>query len=276
MPQAAALINLLRKFSFVRRYAVAFVVFFLNIYGRLVIMENIHRKNDGKLSSNRILLVDDDRDLAFIITELLEDYGYRVANAYTSEAALGMLGENTYDLILLDINLPDITGFELCEMLRKVSTVPIIFASARTSENDRITGFDIGGDDYLEKPYSMKELLSRVNAVIRRTYGFSEEEKIETFGDVSVNITSRTVTKGGREVSLSLREFDLLKFLLSHKNTAVSKEKLLSGVWGAFSMVEPSTLTVHIRWLREKLEDCPEKPVYIKTVFKVGYMLEVK
>lgn len=236
-------------------------------------MDNILEK---QMYNKKILFIDDDKDLSFIITEMLEGYGYKVTNAYDSETAFRLMEDNVYDLILLDINLPDMTGFELCMELRRVSTVPIIFASARTSETDRITGFDIGGDDYLEKPYSMKELLARVNALIRRTYGFLEEEKIVTFGDVSVNITARTVTKGDSEVSLSLREFDLLSFLCNHKNTAVSKEKLLSGVWGAFSMVEPSTLTVHIRWLREKLEENPAKPVYIKTVFKVGYMLEVK
>lgn len=222
-----------------------------------------------------ILIIDDDDDLSFIISEMLESYGYIVTCAEDSEKAFELLAAKTYHLILMDINLPDTTGFELCVELRRVSTVPVIFASARTSETDRITGFDIGGDDYLPKPYSMKELLSRVNALIRRTYGFSEEEKIVTFGNVTVNITSRAVKKNGSAVSLSLREFDLLAYLCMHRNEAVQKEKLLSEVWGAFSMVEPSTLTVHIRWLREKLEDEPTKPKYIKTVFKVGYMLEV-
>ncbi len=222
-----------------------------------------------------ILIIDDDEDLSLIICDMLESYGYQVSHAGNAEAAFAMLSENRYHLVLLDINLPDTTGFEICKELREVSSVPVIFASARTSENDRITGFDIGGDDYLPKPYSMKELLARVNALIRRAYGFSEEEKIVAFGDVSVNITSRTVTKGGQIVSLSLREFDLLSFLCEHKNMALTKEKLLREVWGAFSLVEPSTLTVHIRWLREKLEDNPAKPKYIKTVFKVGYMLEV-
>lgn len=222
-----------------------------------------------------ILIIDDDEDLSFIISDMLESYGYKVSHAKNAAVAFDMLSENKYHLVLLDINLPETTGFEICKELRKVSSVPVIFASARTSETDRITGFDIGGDDYLPKPYSMKELLSRVNALIRRAYGFSEEEKIVTFGDVSVNITSRTVTKNGQIISLSLREFDLLSFLCEHKNTAIAKEKLLSEVWGAFSLVEPSTLTVHIRWLREKLEDEPAKPKYIKTVFKVGYMLEV-
>lgn len=227
------------------------------------------------MSEKHILIIDDDADLSFIISDMLESYGYTVTCAETGEQAFQLLSEHTYHLLLLDINLPDATGFELCQELRRVSTVPVIFASARTSETDRITGFDIGGDDYLPKPYSMKELLSRVNALIRRTYGFSEEEKNVRFGEVSVNITARSVTRKGQPVSLSLREFDLLAYLCEHKNTAIPKEKLLSEVWGAFSMVEPSTLTVHIRWLREKLEEDPAKPRYIKTVFKVGYMLEV-
>lgn len=228
-----------------------------------------------RIMERKILIVDDDEDLSFIICEMLENYGYSVGCAVSGEKAFDMLAEDTWHLILLDINLPETTGFELCQELRKVSDIPVIFASARTSETDRITGFDIGGDDYLPKPYSMKELLSRVNALIRRAYGSKETEKIINFGDISVNVTARTVTKKGETVSLSLREFDLLSWLCEHKNTAVSKEQILSGVWGAFSLVEPSTLTVHIRWLREKLEDNPAKPVYIKTVYKVGYMLEV-
>ncbi len=223
----------------------------------------------------KILIVDDDEDLSFIICEMLENYGYSASSAKNSEEAFEKLSEETFHLILLDINLPEGTGFELCRELRKVSRVPVIFASARTSETDRITGFDIGGDDYLPKPYSMQELLARVHALIRRAYGFSEEERTMTFGGVSVNITSRTVTKNGEQVSLSLREFDLLSYLCEHKNTALPKDKIISDVWGAFSLVEPSTLTVHIRWLREKIENNPAKPDYIKTVYKVGYMLEV-
>lgn len=227
----------------------------------------------NKMKKN-ILIIDDDKDLSFIISEMLESYNYCVTCAENTGQAFDLLSKRTFHLVILDINLPDATGFEVCRELRNVSTVPVIFASARTSEDDRIRGFDIGGDDYLPKPYSMKELLSRVNALIRRTYGFSEEKIIE-FGNIKVNISSRTVSKNGEIVSLSLREFDLLAYLCEHKNTAIAKETLISEVWGAFSMVEPSTLTVHIRWLREKLEDNPAKPKFIKTVFKIGYMLEV-
>lgn len=223
-----------------------------------------------------ILIVDDDNDLSFIISEMLESYGYKVTTAESGEEAFDLLARHSYHLILLDINLPDTTGLELCCELRKVSQVPVIFASARTSETDRITGFDIGGDDYLPKPYSMKELLSRVNALIRRSYGFNEQEKVVSFGNISVNITARSVTRSSAPVSLSLREFDLLAYLCENKNTAIPKDKLIAEVWGAFSEVEPSTLTVHIRWLREKLEADPANPQFIKTVYKVGYILEVK
>jgi Response regulators consisting of a CheY-like receiver domain and a winged-helix DNA-binding domain len=222
-----------------------------------------------------VLVVDDDEDLSYIISDMLESYGYNVLIAENADKAFELLSENTFHLLLLDINLPDSTGFEICKELREVSSVPVVFASARTSETDRITGFDIGGDDYLPKPYSMKELLARVNAVIRRAYGFDNVEKIIQFGGIVVNITSRTVTKNNKLISLSLKEFDLLAYLCEHKNSAVPKEKLITEIWGAFSIVEPSTLAVHIRWLREKIEDYPAKPQYIKTVFKVGYMLEV-
>lgn len=228
----------------------------------------------GKLRK-RILIVDDDKDLSFIIGEMLEEHGYEVTCAYSIEESYEAMEKASFHLILLDINLPDGTGFEYCKELRRVSTVPVLFASARIGEDDRVKGFDIGGDDFLPKPYSMKEMLSRVNALMRRTYGFGEAEKVVCFGDVEVNLTMRQVSKAGKEVNLSLREFDLLAYLCEHKNVALSKEKLISEVWGAFSEVEPSTLTVHIRWLREKLEDDASNPLFIKTVYKVGYILEI-
>jgi DNA-binding response OmpR family regulator len=221
-----------------------------------------------------ILIVDDDETLSDITADMLSDYDYAVERCFSAEEAYDILTDRKFDLIILDINLPDTTGFEVCQELRKVSNVPVIFASARTSVDDRVTGFEMGGDDYIPKPYSMKELLARVNAIIKRTYGSDEQDEIFSFGDVEVNASSRVVTKGGSPVSLSLKEFDLLAFLCRNKGTAIEKDKLVSEVWGAFSEVDASTLTVHIRWLREKLEDDPSKPRYIKTVFKVGYILE--
>lgn len=129
------------------------------------------------MANKRILIIDDDNDLAMIVKDMYEDYGYLVSLASDYEVAYEQLMNNTYNMILLDINLPGTDGFSICKELRKVSTVPIIFASARTSEDDKIIGLDIGGDDYIPKPYSLKELLSRTNSLIRRTYGFIEEEK---------------------------------------------------------------------------------------------------
>lgn len=220
-----------------------------------------------------ILVVDDDQDLAEITLDMLEDYGYKVVLAADGEEAYELLKAKVFQLIILDINLPEESGFEICKNLRKLSEVPIIFASARTNEKDRITGFDIGGDDYLPKPYSLKELLSRVNALMRRTYGFGEKEETYQFGTIEVNITKRQVTRQGKTISLSLKEFDLLAYLVKHANQALRKEKILVDVWGAYSEVELSTVAVHIRWLREKLEENPSKPVFLKTVWGIGYML---
>lgn len=225
--------------------------------------------------AKRILIIDDDKSMAGILEDTLSEYGYEPYQANTLEAAYDFLSGKSVELIILDINLPDGTGYDFCRDLRKYSDVPIIFASARTMEDDRIQSYDIGGDDYLSKPYSLKELISHVNALFRRTYGFTSEEKITTFGDISVNSTLRTVTKGGTQVNLSLREFDLLDYLINNRNAAVSKEKLLSEVWGAYNIVEPSTLTVHVRWLREKLEDDPSNPRFLITVRGVGYALKI-
>ncbi|MBQ8967464.1 response regulator transcription factor [Ruminococcus sp.] len=226
------------------------------------------------MDKKRILIVDDEQELSCIIAEMLQGCGYDTDTSADAASAYELLGKKPYHLILLDINLPDSTGFEICRELRENSRVPVIFASARTAEDDRISSFDIGGDDYLQKPYSMKELLSRINALMRRAYGAEEESRELGFGQVRIDTHSRTVTKGGKPVPLAQREYDLLSYLCKNKNTAVPKDKLISEVWGAFSEVEPSTLTVHIRWLREKLEDDPAVPVYIKTVWRLGYMLE--
>lgn len=218
----------------------------------------------------KVLLVDDDKDLSFIISETISKYGYIVTSAYTEEMAYELLENNTYDVIILDINLPDSTGFEICKEIRKYSKVPIIFASARTSVSDKVDSLDIGGDFYLSKPYSMKELIATLNALIRRCFNL-EETKIE-FDNIRINVDSRQVYKDNKLIQLSLKEFDLFLYMVNNKNKALNKDQLLRDIWGTFSTVELQTLTVHIRWLREKLEDDPANPKYIKTVRGVGYM----
>lgn len=218
-----------------------------------------------------ILIIEDDIDFAEIIRDMLEGYGYRVSIVNTCEAAYEILKDSQFHLILMDINLPDGTGFEVCKELRAVSNVPVIFASARTGEDDKIAGFDMGGDDYLAKPYSLKELLARVNALVRRAYGAEDAEQIYRFRTIRVDVANRTVQKNGAEVKLALREFDLLAYLCAHPNRVLRKEELLREVWGIFSEAEIATVAVHIRWLREKLEDDPAAPTLIKTVWGVGY-----
>ncbi len=235
------------------------------------------------MDNKKILIIDDDTDLSMLIMDMLEDKGYDVTLAGTLDAAYELLEKEQFHLIILDINLPDGTGFEFCKELRRVSTVPVIFASARTSEDDKVTGLDMGGDDYIPKPYSLKELMSRINALLRRTYGDEKQGvkltlKAGRDNEIAIDTATRTVTRtlGNNKctVNLSLREYDLLLYMAVRKGQALTKEKLITDVWGAFSDVEPSTLTVHIRWLREKLENNPSEPTFLKTVWKVGYMLE--
>lgn len=227
------------------------------------------------MAKHKILIVDDDRDLSFITADTLESYGYEVMSAADPDEAFALLENVQFQLILLDINLPGMSGFEVCQELRRISKVPVIFASARTGEEDKIKGLDIGGDDYLEKPYSLKELLARIKALIRRTYGEDNQEPCYHFGAVTVDVGRRKVTRKGQEIRLALKEFDVLAYLCGHQGNAVSKEQILRDVWGLLSEAELATVAVHIRWLREKLEEDPAHPVYIRTVWGVGYRLDM-
>lgn len=222
-----------------------------------------------------VLLIDDDLDLAQITADLLETYGYEVKIAGACNQAFQLLTKEMIHLILLDINLPDGSGYEICKELRKNSQIPIIFASARSDEIDKIKGLDMGGDDYLVKPYSLKELLSRVNALMRRVYRENAEAEIYSFSEYEIDLNLRSVSHRGKEVKLSLKEFDVLAYFCTHQNQVVKKEDLLRAVWGVFSEVEIATVAVHIRWLREKLEDDPSHPVLIQTVWGIGYQLVV-
>lgn len=223
-----------------------------------------------------ILIVDDDEDLSSITMDLLTDNGFSVTRCFNCADALNALNTCSFRLLILDVNLPDSTGFELCQKIRQSSNVPIIIISARTSDTDRITGLDIGGDDYIPKPYSLQELLARVNANLRRSYHMkiSNNSNLFYFGNVCVNLDARKVTKNGFPLELSVKEFDLLAYLIKHKNEALQKERLFNAVWGEYSIGEIGTLTVHIRWLREKIEEDPSNPEHIVTVWGVGYRFE--
>ena len=215
-----------------------------------------------------VLIVDDDADLSMLIQDMLEDNGYAFLYAASIDDAYEVLTDNKCDLILLDINLPDGTGFSFCKELRHTSQVPIIFASARTSEDDKVNGLDMGGDDYIAKPYSLKELMSRIRSILRRTYGVDDNKSemltLNTDGN-EIEINSN--------VDMKPKEFDLLVYMAENRGRVLTKEQIMSAVWGLYSDVEPSTVAVHVRWLREKLETDPSHPQLIRTVWGTGYVL---
>jgi DNA-binding response OmpR family regulator len=234
-------------------------------------------KNLLVTDSRDILIVDDDEDLSAKTMDLLTDNGLSVVRCFNSADALNALNEYSFRLLILDVNLPDLTGFELCQTIRLTSNIPIIIISARTSDTDRIIGLDIGGDDYISKPYSLKELLARVNANLRRSYHMKIDNNANLFcfKNFCVNFEARKVTKSSLPLELSTKEFDLLAYLIKHKNVAIQKERIFNAVWGEYSIGEIGTLAVHIRWLREKIEENPSSPKFIITVWGVGYRFEV-
>lgn len=218
---------------------------------------------------NRILLIEDNIELNEVIVDYLTNEGLDVFCVSTLKAAINKLSEQAFDLIILDINLPDGDGRGFLREFREVSSVPVIFASARGNENDRILGFTSGGDDYLPKPYSLAELAVRVKALLRRSYGKSEAVLVRS--GIVLDTGKGLVTVHGEEIKLSPKELDLLHYFMLYPNRVLSKEMLINAVWGAYSEVEQATLAVHVRWLREKIEPDPSRPQILETVWGRGY-----
>ncbi|QUI20806.1 response regulator transcription factor [Vallitalea pronyensis] len=223
-----------------------------------------------------LLLIDDDFDLSEITYDYLTDHGFSVEVAHSIKQAKRAMEHMTFKLIILDINLPDGLGFDFCKDLRKVSNIPIIFISARTSQTDRITGLDIGGDDYMPKPYSLDELQSRIKANLRRWYSMDRQQEQTHFeqDELKVDIVGRKVYVSGALTIMTVKEFDVLVYLIRHKGKVITKETLYHAIWGHDSIGEISTISVHIRWLREKIERDPSKPRFIKTIWGKGYIFE--
>ena len=216
----------------------------------------------------RILVVEDDFDIQELLQNFLQEAGYEVAVANDGVEALSLFAGERYDLIVLDIMLPQIDGYGVCELIRKQSDVPIIMLTALSGEEDQIKGLDLQVDDYITKPFEMMELLARVETVLRRYH--KSEERITIF-DTVIDVPSRTVTKQGKQIMLTLKEFELLLFLVRNKNIALYRETIYENIWQNEYMGDGRTVDLHIQRLRKKLhwED------KIKTVYKVGYRLEV-
>lgn len=216
----------------------------------------------------RILLVEDEASIAEPLATGLRREGYEVEHAATGAAALEA---QAADLVLLDLRLPDMDGLDVCRRLRASSSVPIIVVTARGEEADRVVGLELGADDYVTKPFSPRELAARVRSVLRRSRAGSLSTERLSFGDVELDAHTREVRKGGKEVRLTAKEFDLLWFLASHPRRVFGRDQLMSRVWGYEAALDTGTVTVHVRRIREKIEDDPSEPRHVQTVWGVGY-----
>ena len=221
----------------------------------------------------QILLVEDDQALQSALAYSLKKEGYRVLVESSGTKALEMARAEKPDLILLDIMLPGMSGLEVCRILRSESRVPIIMLTARTEELDKVAGLDLGADDYITKPFGVRELMARVRARLRNQTATAETIKLH-FSDVFIDLGRHTVFKASQPLELTHKEFDLLAFLAQNKGLVFSREQLLERVWGYDYAGGTRTVDVHMRWLREKIEPEPEAPRYLLTVRGTGYKLE--
>ncbi len=229
------------------------------------------------MSVAKILIVEDDRNLLDTLKYNLRKEGYNTAAAGDGVEALYIARQEKPDLIILDIMLPKLSGFEVCRILRKEMTVPILMLTAKTDEVDKVVGLEIGADDYMTKPFSMRELLARVGAMLRRVDILkqpSSEKKILKIGDLEVDTGRHQALHKGSRLSLTPKEYDLLAFLATNEGLVFSREQLLEKVWGYDYAGDTRTVDVHIRWLRQKIEGNPAKPEHLVTVRGTGYKLE--
>jgi len=220
-----------------------------------------------------ILLVEDDATLRHTLALNLRAEGHRVLEAEDGENGLAAARSETPDLVVLDVMLPRLDGLTVCRLLRRESAVPIILLTARGAEADKIIGLETGADDYIVKPFSLGEFLARVRAALRRGAAAPPADVL-TSGDLRLDLAARRVARAGRTIALAPREFDLLALLMRHRGAVMSRDLLLARVWGDDFVGDARTVDVHIRWLRQKLEQDPSQPVLIQTVRGVGYRFE--
>lgn len=227
------------------------------------------------MKTPEILIVEDEPSIAEVVELYLRRSGYEVRSAPDGNAALMTLEQNLPDLVVLDVMLPGVDGYSILRWIRDRSDLPVIFITARREEVERIAGLELGADDYVVKPFSPQELVSRVRAVLRRVY--REEtisEKKLTYGNLSIDPQTRLVTQSGQEITLTSREFDLLWLMAQHPRQVFSRDQLLERIWGMAEYIDPGTITVHLRRLREKIESDPSHPTRLVTVWGVGYKFE--
>lgn len=217
-----------------------------------------------------ILIVEDNKELADLLCDFLRAENYTVSVADTGEKALTLYEKYGARLLVLDIMLPGMDGFAVCRKIREESNTPILIVSAKTCKEDKLNGLILGADDYIEKPYDIDIMLAKIAGIFKRRYAIDEIMD----GNIRINKVSRSVYKNDMPVDMTAKEFELLTVLMENKGKALSKEYLFSQIWGSDSFSEQQTLTVHIKWLRQKIEDDPKHPQRIQTVWGVGYKYE--
>ncbi len=218
-----------------------------------------------------ILVIEDDEQIAELMRDFLEAEGFRVRHAASGRETSEQLERDRPDLVLLDVMLPDESGFEICRRLRRDSTVPVLFLSARDSDADKIRGLGLGGDDYIVKSATPAEVVARVKAVLRRASPGGGRKTLR-FGELEVDLAAHEVSRDGQQIELTAREFDLLRVLIEHPRQVLGREQLFELVWGSFG--DRSAVAVYVGRLRQKLEPDPAKPRYIVTVWGAGYRLD--
>ena len=220
----------------------------------------------------KILVVDDEKTLVKGIKFNLENEGYEVECAYDGAAAVELARNNRFDLLILDVMMPEVDGLEACMRIREFSNVPIIMLTAKSEDADKLMGFECGADDYLTKPFNILELKARVRALLRRAAGVQRQQgSVLTAGDLSLNTEERVAIRGGKTVDLTAKEYDLIELLMRNPRRVYSRENLMNVVWGYTYAGDYRTVDVHIRRLREKLEKDPAEPEHIMTKWGVGY-----
>jgi len=223
----------------------------------------------------KILVVDDEPTLVATLKYNLERDGFQVVTAEDGESALNLARSHRPDLVLLDLMLPGLDGFQVCRILRREMQAPILMLTAKGDEIDKVVGLELGADDYVTKPFSMRELLARVRALLRRADIRPEgEREVLTSGDLSVDLAKREATRSAQAVPLKPKEFELLAFLMQNRRRAFTREQLLNQIWGYDFAGDTRTVDVHVSWLRQKIEDQPQKPARIVTVRGVGYRFD--
>lgn len=221
-----------------------------------------------------ILLVEDQKDLAELLKLFLENAGYKVIWAESGEIAMDYLSRQSVRLVLLDVGLPGMDGFAVCSQIRKLASVPVVILSARTRKEEKLHGFELGADDYVEKPVDPDILTAKVSAILKRNEAVDKQEKLLYSGSLTIDTEARLVYLKGEKIECNSKEYELLLLFVKNPGKTLHKDYLFETIWGAYSESENQTLTVHIKMLRNKIEDNAREPKRIKTVWGVGYRYE--